>query len=264
MELTRRLLLVALLLSGGACLPGPEVLRERYNAELLLLGVEPGQPLEVRIDGRVLRPAAPRAAERVTVLLSLSEGAHEGVVQAGRGPDARRCAAFTLRIEAGDDRDSTSVDLRVATACTEEGGAPPPDGGPNENEPAPVFSAITERTTLPGGCTASSCDEILTVDAEGSVLFTQDDVDTAGEAPLEALEELALLVMSPDADVLFRDGCELATTAPEVMLVRERLVPRVPLPELVVDEVNVAGCDDPTVASIRASLASLRGAVFGE
>lgn len=263
MELTIRLLLVVLLGIAG-CLPGPELLRERYNAELLVLGVEPGVTLEVAVGGRLLRPTTPRRDGELTMLLSLPPGEHEGVVRV-RAPRAEeRCAPFTLHLVDEEDQDTTSVDVRGASVCEDDPPLPGADGGPDDADPAPpVFASITEQTTTPAGCGPQECFDVLIVTAEGDVLVREAGVERSGEAPLADLTALAILVMSAETDALFADGCESVGEGPEVILTRERLVPVQPLSEILVDEVEVTGCDDPAVAAIRGAMAALRSAVFG-
>lgn len=277
---TPRVLLVCGALAVAGCLPGPDDVRARYNAELLVFGVEPGDRLELRVADRTLRPAPGRPVEPLTVLLALPVGEQEGTVLRERGALEPRCASFTFHIVDERAMTTTSVDLRNGGECGEaaepdehdDGGQPEPgsDAGPSGSgdagspEPIRLFSAISETTTQPGECAPDSCTETLSVDASGEVQLFQGESSEAGVAPIADIEALAALVLSPAADALFSDGCESSPQGVRVTLERSLIAADAMLPRQVLESVDVTGCDAPVIGQLRGQLSVLRNTALGE
>lgn len=133
MAVTRALLLRALLplLVGiTGCLPGPEDVVRDANAELVVVGLEPGERLVVALAGRTYRQTAGARSE-VRLFFRLPVGVHEGALEVTSPAGQPRCASFTLRIDDASSSDVASVDVRAAPACAAPGGTddagPPPD-----------------------------------------------------------------------------------------------------------------------------------------
>lgn len=273
----KRALLLLLLVSG--CLPGPELVRERYNATLLIVGTTPGEQLEVHIGDEVARPRARAGGADdgvITVLLSLEPGSHDGEVRAQRAQLPARCAGFTIVIDE-EPSSAATVDMAMAPRCDatpdpleedagvpapEEDGGSPLDGGPVDPPETLTLVSFTEELVVPGQCAGGFCTETFTISSDGDAALSLPDGEEQATADDSEVDSLATVVLSPAVNVLFAEGCVTEAGGLQVTYARDvvRAQGRVALVET--ETFDASGCDDDAVGQLRATSAQLRSELF--
>lgn len=267
-----------------ACLPGPETLAAQFNAEVVVVGVVIGDELEVAVAGQTLRSVV-RQAPTLTLHVALPSGAHEGTLVARRATPL--CAAFVLDVAGSEGLSVAAVDLGAAAPCDgvqdagtivddvdagePDGGAPPQDAGTADAggdddagappEPVVAFEEGALGRETPG-CGAF-CSEELLVRSDGSATRSTSSGDEQGQVSGAALQELAVLLTSTEADALYASGGCPVEFEPSELVRRRVLIVAGPIPDVVDETVDVTACGDQFTSELRASFGRIESEVFG-
>ena len=267
----RLLVVAAALCCAGiaGCLPGPEGIRARVTAELVVSGLEVGDVVRARVAGAE-RTQTVDEAGLVVIGFDLPRGAHEGALRVARDDDAR-CARFTLVVDE-DEPATRAFEREALTPCDEEvdggvdagseddAGTPIADGGtPDAGEVEVAFLAIEEVVTGPGACDAGTCATVTRVEGSGEISVVEEDGGSwTAIVPEDDLVEIATLLVSPEVDLLFSEGCTTSPSSTVVVLSRERAFVDEGLAEVVVDSLDTTGCNASVLGVLRGRLQSLR------
>lgn len=249
------------------CLPGPEGIRARVTAELVVSGLDIGDVVWARVAGGE-RSQIVDEAGLVVMGFDLPRGAHEGALRVERDEDAL-CARFTMVVDEVEPA-TRAFERDALTPCDEQIDAgvdageadagPVDDAGTADAGGVEVaFVAIEEASTGPGQCDAGACTTVTRVEGSGEISVVEDDGDAwTAIVPEDDLVEIATLLVSPEVDLLFSEGCTTSPSTTSIVLTRERALFDDGLAEIVVDTLDTTGCGASVLGVLRGRLQSLR------
>jgi hypothetical protein len=249
--------LVAASFSGFACLPGPELLAEDANVDLIVAGVRAPDALALFADGAVYR-ASGRSEGIVLFHLALPAGQHEvTLVITGRG--AELCAGAIVDAPPAG-RVTAALDAAAAVPC-DLVPADPVDAGPQDAADQLVH---LQEIAVQVPCAGASCASVTSVTGDGLIVFQRDESERIARLATEDLAAFVVAALDDDVDALFRAGapCAVPGAPPGESVSLERVV-LVAGQEREVARIDATGCSG-SAAELRARLALLRAISFGE